>query len=161
MINLIKLLNYNEESGVLTWNSQRQGVNRGDVAGGLNDEGYQVIWHKRKMYSAHRLIWLMVHGESPETVDHINHIKTDNRLCNLRAATQSENSKNRRSRRGSSSRFLGVSWNKARRKWRSAIKENGILRHLGSFDCEKAAARAYDEAAVIAHGEFANPNFKT
>ena len=161
MNNLIQLLNYNKETGDLTWNSTRQGpyAKKGAVAGGLNDDGYKVISHKRQLFLTHRLIWFMVHGEIPDTIDHKNHIKTDNRLCNLRAATQSENSKNRSSRRGSTSKFLGVNWNAARKKWRSSIKISGKQIHLGSFDCEKSAARAYDKAAIMAHGEFANPNF--
>jgi hypothetical protein len=77
----------------------------------------------------------------------------------MRLATRSGNCSNRRSKSGSSSRFLGVSWLRQNGKWRAQIGKNGHSRHLGLFDDEVEAAKAYDAAARETHREFASLNF--
>ncbi|MGB8225740.1 MAG: AP2 domain-containing protein, partial [Sedimentisphaerales bacterium] len=82
----------------------------------------------------------------------------DNRKSNLRLATRSQNNCNRKQKKGTS-KYRGVCYNKRTKKWRAAISFNGMYKHLGFFDSEEEAGRAYDEAAKIYHGEFASLNF--
>ncbi len=93
-----------------------------------------------------------------QLVDHVNHFTLDNRVKNLRIATHSQNGKNRRSAKNSTSRFLGVTFSNCRNKWIAQIKIDGKNRHIGSFDSEIQAALKYNEAAKIHHGDFANLN---
>ena len=95
-----------------------------------------------------------------EIVDHINHNGLDNRRANLRIATASQNNAN--SRRGMNrgrSKYKGVWWDEKAGKWRAGIKCQGKCIHLGMFDDEIEAAKAYDRAAGLYHGEFAVLNF--
>ena len=82
----------------------------------------------------------------------------DNRRCNLRVCTRSQNNMNERPR-GGTSEFKGVSWDNAISKWRPRIKHNGKQCYLGIFTDEIDAALAYDEAARIYFGPFARANF--
>ena len=108
----------------------------------------------------HRLI-LGIENNPKLFVDHKNRNGLDNRKENLRIATKSQNSKNRRSAMNSSSQYLGVYWAKDRRKWRVEIKaESGERIRGGQYETEKDAAMAYDVLAKIYHGEFANLNFE-
>lgn len=95
-----------------------------------------------------------------DEVDHRNCDGLDNRRENLRPATHRLNIANQRPRVGCSSRFKGVSWHKARQRWEAYISTDGrgSKRCLGYFASEEAAARAYNEAALAAWGEFARPN---
>lgn len=93
-----------------------------------------------------------------DLVDHRNGDKLDNRRNNLRAASIQQNSFNRASAKGSSSRFKGVTWDRSRGKWMAAIQINGRTKTLGRFLDEEMAALAYNEAAKVAHGEFARLN---
>lgn len=95
-------------------------------------------------------------GEPDEDVDHKNLDPLDNRRENLRKASAQQNGANSRSRVGSS-QFKGVSW--TRGEWRASIRLHYRTIHLGKFDSEEDAARAYDEAARRLHGEFARVNF--
>lgn len=92
-----------------------------------------------------------------EETDHKNHNRLDNRRDNLRPATCSQNRRNKKSQRGSST-FKGVSWHKRNNKWQSYIMCNRIRKHLGSFTDEIEAAKAYNKAAIKHFGEFAYLN---
>lgn len=91
--------------------------------------------------------------------DHRNGDGLDNRRCNLRSATVAENGRNRRMSANNTSGFRGVYWRKSKGKWEASIGHLGRQPHLGAFDSAEEAARAYDEAARVLHGEFARLNF--
>lgn len=93
-------------------------------------------------------------------VDHINGDGFDNRRQNLRLATRSQNARNIGSRRGASSQYVGVSYDRRSGRWASQISVNYKNHHLGYFDNEREAALAYDRAARAMHGAFARPNFQ-
>lgn len=92
-------------------------------------------------------------------VDHVNGDGLDNRRANLRIADGSQNQANRVRGRAHSSGFRGVTWHKQAGRWQAAIKVRGKNYHLGLYDTQEEAARAYDAAAVEHFGEFARPNF--
>lgn len=90
--------------------------------------------------------------------DHINGNKLDNRKENLRSCNRSGNAKNVQLRKNSLSGFKGVHWHKGANKWRSQIQKDKIKFHIGFYEEIKDAARAYNEAALKYHGEFARLN---
>ncbi len=92
-------------------------------------------------------------------VDHINHNGLDNRRCNLRNVTRTQNAQNQLPRSGGSSQYKGVHRNKGNKKWTVSIGANGQQYQLGSFHDEIYAALKYDEAARKYHGKFACCNF--
>lgn len=121
--------------------------------------GYMRIGLHRKRYFLHRVIFHMHHGYFPKFVDHINGIRDDNRIENLREATGTQNHANQIKREGLSSQYKGVHWRKDRGKWSAQIKLNRQSIRLGCFSNEEDAARAYDQKATELFGEFAKTNF--
>lgn len=89
--------------------------------------------------------------------DHINGNRLDNRKDNLRNCTHSENNMNRKSKHGAS-KYKGVSKDNGYKNWRAQIQKDGKVRHLGTFKCEKEAARTYNKAAKELFGEYARLN---
>lgn len=103
----------------------------------------------------HRLI--MEPGYDME-VDHINHNVLDNRRENLRLCTREQNLMNRRKNKKSSSQFKGVSFYRPLNKWKAQIKINHKKIHIGYFENEIDAAKAYNKAAILYFGDFAYLN---
>lgn len=91
-----------------------------------------------------------------QKVDHKDHNGLNNQRENLRLANAKQNTVNRTSKKGATSRFLGVDWKKSHGLWRTRIESTS----LGYFKDERLAALAYDKEASIRYGEFANLNFK-
>ncbi|MFA5293768.1 MAG: AP2 domain-containing protein [Phycisphaerae bacterium] len=112
---------------------------------------------KAKIMRMHREIMQAPKGM---VVDHIDHDGLNNCKSNLRIATPSENRRNSRKAKGTSSKFKGVCWHKSNKKWSVGININGRRKHLGSFDNEAEAAKTYDKAVKKYHGEFAVLNFE-
>lgn len=109
----------------------------------------------RKLVKLHRFI---LNPPDDMEVDHINGNGLDCRRENMRVCTKTQNMRNRRKFKGVS-RYKGVDWYGRSNKWRARIRVNGKLLHLGYFEEESAAARAYDLAAIEHFGRFANLNF--
>lgn len=132
---LKELLDYNPDTGVFTWRVNRTGTAKtGSVAGAVVGHGYREIKVDGKRYKAHRLAWLYVHGKFPPNyIDHVNRVPNDNRIANLRLATNSENQQNQRKPRNNSSGVIGVSWHKKQGKWQAYITSNGRKIHLGYY----------------------------
>ncbi len=114
---------------------------------------------KRYKNFLHRLI-MGLDNDDDRICDHINHNTLDNRIENLRICTHRQNMQNTSSRKGSSSTYKGVAWNKTAKKWQAVIRANDINYYLGIFKTEEEAARVYDAKAVELHGEFAYLNFR-
>lgn len=119
----------------------------------LGSGGYAAIRPDVKLVLLHKLI------VGYPIVDHINQDKLDNRKCNLRSATNSQNQWNQSKPKNNTSGYKGVYWDKQRQKWRAQIKINGRRRFLGYFDDILDAARSYDKAALELFGDFAVLNF--
>jgi hypothetical protein len=150
---LKELFDYNSFN--LIWKVKRQGCNIGDVAGFIRSDGYRRITIFGKKYLAHRLIWIYVYGYYPHKfIDHINRIKDDNRICNLREATNSQNKCNTDKQSNNTSGYKGVCWNKERGKWWASITLNGKRTHLGYFADIDTAAKVREDASIKYFGEF-------
>ena len=151
---LRSLLSYSAETGAFTWRvSASPRVSCGKPAGRPDRRGYVIITVDGKSRYAHRLAWLYVNGEWPtQQVDHINGIKSDNRIGNLRDISASANTQNQiRPQRGSTTGLLGVSKAKDRRKFRACIKVSDCTVCIGSFDTAESAHAAYIEAKRALH----------
>lgn len=148
-------LTYNPETGIFTWREKRKVVNAGDVAGHLAQSGYVCIVFKGRIYFAHRLAWAFVHGATPndKLIDHINNVRNDNRIANLRLCNRSQN-------RGNASTYRGVGMKgvdeRKNGRFRARITYQGNLIQLGTYDTIAEASHAYMRAAKEYFGEFAS-----
>jgi len=127
------LFNYSKETGIFTRRvTTSSNAKKGFDAGSPNKSGYRHIRIDGKLYLSHRLAWLYETGEFPDfEIDHINHIKDDNRIVNLRSATRSDNNKNNGIRSTNSSGYTGVCFRKSAKKWIAHIRVDSKRIHLG------------------------------
>lgn len=100
-------------------------------------------------------------AQKGQNIDHVSGDGLDNRRANLRVCNKSQNGCNKGPDADNASGYKGVGWRQARNKWRARIKVNGKEISLGHFVTIEEAARAYDEAARLYHGDFAWLNFPT
>lgn len=147
-----EVLAYDAETGVFTW---RRTVNRGALAGQeakyVRPDGYVEIAVAGRSYRAHRLAWAFVHGDWPDgLLDHLNGLRHDNRIANLRLTTRALNLQNQtRPRSNNRSGYLGVSVaNRCELSglpiaWRATIKANGRFIQLGTFPSPLIAHAVY------------------
>ncbi|HFX7402522.1 TPA: HNH endonuclease signature motif containing protein [Escherichia coli] len=148
---LLSLFLYDPVTGRLQHKANRRRVKAGTYADSTRRaDGYRQVAlrldGKQYQLKAHRVAWILAHGSIPHgmQIDHINGIRDDNRLCNLRLVTQRENDQNRR-------RARGYSWNKGSSKWEAYIRVDGVRHHLGLFTTEAAARVAYLKAKARYH----------
>lgn len=132
------------------------------VAGSITDNGYVVISTDTKHYYAHRLAWLYTYGKLPDSlIDHINGIKHDNRMVNLREANKSQNAFNTGVKSTNKSGYKGVSWRSQNKKWIAHIRISGKSVYLGSFDNIEDAAEMYATTAKQYHKNYYNTTSET
>ena len=153
---LQSVLNYDQISGIFTWAVNKNSrAMKGYIAGYQEKNGgYLQIVINKKTYRAHRLAWFYVYGYMPKQIDHINRIKSDNRIINLRVCTTQENSRNTKVNSKNTSGFKGVTFNKDKGKYQASTKINGKGKHLGLFNTAKEAGECYDNFVKNNHGEF-------
>jgi hypothetical protein len=143
---------YDENTGKFTWIKKGKGRSVGDVAGYLIDKGYLRITIQGEKYYAHRLAWLYIYGVFPKNgTDHINGIRNDNRINNLREANQSENLQNLSVSSKNTSGYIGVSLNKKTKKWCAQIKSNNKKYYLGEYHSPEIAHEVYCKAKLEMH----------
>jgi hypothetical protein len=155
---LKELLHYDPDTGDFTWKVVRKN-GRAGLAGTTTNGGYRQIVINCKFYRAHRLAWLYVYGKWPENeIDHINGVRNDNRIANLREATRSENQQNqRRAHVSKKSGLFGATYCTFTKRWQVNIRFNGKQKHIGRFDTPELAHAAYLAAKKKFHpfGEIA------
>lgn len=152
---LREMLDYDPETGVFKWRKSKcNRVKTGDVAGTYTEKGYVRIRVLGRMYRAHRLAWLYVHGVWPQDqIDHINGIRDDNRIENLREATNAENQRNMKKRVGKRCALKGV--HVVNGRFRAVITVSQKRLYLGDYNTEEEAHAAYMAAAKKEFGAFA------
>lgn len=155
---ILSLLDYESDTGLFRWRETRRNRKRGAVAGWRAGQ-YIRIKFEGVNYGAHRLAYVVMTGNADLEgfdVDHINGDKSDNRWCNLRLATRSENVHNAPPAIVNHSGFRGVQWRPYNRKWIAKITVANRIYHLGTFISkdEAIAARLAAEArfGVFRHG---------
>lgn len=151
---LHEILSYDPLTGALTNKVDRHKAKAGFVHQAQNSGGYIVIRLAGKLRRAQDVIWCMMTGEWPDlTVDHKDHVPTNNRWENLRLATKSQNMANRSVGKNNVLGVKGVT--QVGKRFRAHIRIGGDYLHLGHYDTAAEAGEAYREAAEIAFGEFA------
>ena len=139
---LKEILDYNPETGVFTNKINRKKSKMGKIVGIYDKDKYLRITLNCKNYIAHRLAWLYNYGEWPKgQIDHINGVKDDNRIENLRVVNSRQNHHNLQEHRNG--KLVGCSYRKNIKKWRAKIKINYKSICLGHFDTEEQAHEAY------------------
>jgi hypothetical protein len=117
----------------------------GKQAGSKHKKGYIDIQIKKKCYKAHRLIFLYHRGYLPEFIDHINRIRDDNRIENLREIDQGDNQRNSKKYNNRTQIYKGVYYNKGNKKWFSVVQINKKRHYLGLHKTPELAYQAYCE----------------
>lgn len=142
-----ELLDIDPVSGVCHWKTRARHHFKNDLShtgwntrfAGLRADGKRLCGYRKikifgRIYAAHRIVWLSVFGEMPGMqIDHINGVKSDNRIVNLRDVSNQANSKNRRIRSDNKSGLPGVRMHKLVGKWETDISIDGTQTILGYY----------------------------
>lgn len=156
------LLTYDPETGVFMRRRSPRPWTLNKPLGCLNPKGYSRFYVHDGPYVAHRVAWLYVYGRWPkEQVDHINHVRHDNRIANLRECTNAENRQNIIPQGYGSSGYLGVHANRAHGLWDARITLHGKTTELGTFSDKEEAYKVYMQAKMQMHSFFAKGAVET
>lgn len=148
---------YDAETGVLRWAERRSNRTKpGDLAGSRTRKGHLRVSVEGQNILVHRIIWALVHGVWPEDqIDHINGDPADNRIANLRPATNRQNQHNAKTRTDNTTGRVGVYWAANVGKWRPMIRVNGKNVCLGLYETFAEAVAARERAEREHYGEYA------
>lgn len=131
----LHIFNYSPHTGAITNKITRGIAKVGREPGGIDDKGYRVFGYKNRIYKAHRVAWLLHTGAWPSNqIDHINGIKSDNRIDNLRDISNKENGKNSKRRSDNTSGVTGVRFSVKKNRWIAQIKVSGQYKHIGYYN---------------------------
>jgi hypothetical protein len=145
---LIRVLNYNPDTGIFTRIANSPKKN-GKQAGHLDYYGYVRIRVNYLRYMAHRLAWFYIYKEWPKNkIDHINRIRNDNRICNLRDVSDLENSTNTNISKKNKSGYKGVLWRSKKSRWEAYICVNKKNNYIGMYKNKEDAIKARKEAEI-------------
>jgi hypothetical protein len=152
---LREIVEYDPETGAMIWISRTSARCRvGGAVGNINGAGYRECRIDGARTYVHRVAWFIVHGVWHDGhIDHINGIKSDNRIANLRAVSASTNIQNqKRARSDNKSGLLGVAPHFGHPgRFTAQIHVRGKKKHLGCFDTAESAHAAYIEAKRTLH----------
>ena len=141
-----ELFYYNPETGFIHRKIYRSPNAKAGDRAGSKTHGYLEIAYNNRSYMVHRVIWLMIYGDWPEQIDHINHDRSDNRIENLRSVTPLENKRNNTKQKNNGSGLSGVRWDATRGKWEAYIHVHKKKIFLGRYSslldavCSRKAA---------------------
>jgi len=159
MLNYIRA-NFRYENGFLYRISVRGGEKIGNKAGWLtycNGRPYWKLNINKKTKYLHHAIFLLHHGFLPKYIDHIDGDSTNNKIENLRAATQSQNMANSLLSKANTSGYKGVTYCKVSQKWKAQLGYQMKCINLGSFDNKEDAFQAYQLASKAQFQNFSRP----
>lgn len=166
-----KLLDYNPETGefrhkkraiehfstdhhMRTWNTRFAGK----ATGTISAHGYVFLSINSKLYTGHRIAFLIMNGYLPEQVDHINGNRSDNRISNLRPASNNKNQWNTKAKKGTKIGLKGVSEARSRKGklegYRARLTHNGKTYYLGVYSTPEKASEAFNKKAIELRGEW-------
>ena len=151
---LRELLAYDASTGIFTWRKSKGAARAGNTAGTPHSRGYWTITIDGNGHLAHRLAWLYVHGKWPErALDHINRLRSDCRIANLREVSGSQNAQNKSQQSNNTSGYMGVTWCKSSNRWVARITVDGKRINLGRYVgyCDTVNARKNAEALYGYH----------
>lgn len=150
------VLDYDPETGLFTSKvSSSPRRQKGSIVGGLSDQGYVLISVNKCLVRAHRLAWVWMTGRWPVgDIDHINGNRSDNRFCNLREATRSQNLQNSGLRCDNKTGVTGVIFDRARKKYKAYIRVGGKQKIIGRYSSMKDAVAARRREQEKHFGDF-------
>jgi len=154
---LLRILKYDKDTGLFFWNSPRPKIRVGQQAGHLHHKGYIYLEIYGKHYSAHRLAWFYCTKKWPiDQIDHINGDKSDNRIENLREATNGQNRANSKTKNKSGYKGVTFRQHLKDKPYIAKINHNKKTIHIGCFKTPEEAFEAYKVYAKKLHGDFAH-----
>lgn len=155
---LREFIDYDPTSGEMRWKKvlSNRAVLGGICGGNTDSKGYARVCIGRRQYRAHRIAWALFYGTEPGgLIDHINGDRLDNRIANLRLATDAQNARNARIGRDNTSGVIGVVFHKRAKKWVAQITVNYKNLYLGLYPDIETATTVRRAAEQKYFGSFA------